>query len=186
MHNTGPEVGVKAAWQTLKKEECYATCTSFEVISKRATGEVVLSLFVRVVDLMRFGKARPHHLPYTAELPPEARFGPYRTSHLSFRSILFVSSTLFSSTLSSVPTYLPGSCVEVMDRRILEQLSQLERGARDVQPHGRANMNGGYHTSQYHTDDVYDQQSRQYYPSDVSNRSRYDTFAGTPLSKHSL
>ena len=48
-----------------------------------------------------------------------------------------------------------------MDRRMFDQLDQLERGARDVQPRNDSHAYGRNNSSQYHNDDVYNRQPQQ-------------------------
>jgi ATP-dependent DNA helicase HFM1/MER3 len=73
-----------------------------------------------------------------------------------------------------------------MDRRMFDQLNQLERGARDIHPRNDAHSYNGYNASQYNNDDPYHQQAQQYYQDSASHRPQYDPFLGKQHSQAQL
>ena len=107
-----------------------------------------------------------------------ARFCVFHTSDSSaFSHHSIIRITKLSSALS--PSAIrTGTRVAVMDRRMFDQLDQLERGARDVQPRNDSHAYGRNNSSQYHNDDVYNRQPQQYHQNEATTSRQIGPFVG--------
>ncbi|SMR48968.1 unnamed protein product [Zymoseptoria tritici ST99CH_1E4] len=66
---------------------------------------------------------------------------------------------------------------------MVEQLDQLQRGAREVRPRNDDDTYGGYGTLQYHNAETYDQRPQQYYENDASYHRQYDHAIGEQVDR---